>query len=157
MYMTNETDRRSSGVIDPTRASVSMRIVRKVLEHSLFPVAILCTAVLAWGQVPSRDTVTATGTRLHLLLTDKLEAQVRTQAAAPCTAPCNLIYTTGPVMRNPTNYLIFCAPPNLYNRATFPAGYQAGNEKYFQNLGGTPFYNIVTLSSSSHVLGVSAR
>jgi hypothetical protein len=44
-------------------------------------------------------------------------------------------------MRNPTNYLIFWQPPG---RAAFPAGYQAGIEKYFQNVAGTPFYNIVT-------------
>jgi uncharacterized repeat protein (TIGR01451 family) len=53
----------------------------------------------------------------------------------------NLSYGSGPVMRNPTNYLIFWQPPG---RAAFPAGYQAGIQKFFQDVGGTPFYNIVT-------------
>jgi hypothetical protein len=49
-------------------------------------------------------------------------------------------------MRNPTNYLIFWQPPG---RAAFPAGYQAGIEQFFQNVGGTPFYNIVTQYNDS--------
>ena len=53
----------------------------------------------------------------------------------------NLSYGSGPVMRNPTNYLIFWQPPG---RASFPAGYQSGIQKFFQDVGGTPFYNIVT-------------
>jgi hypothetical protein len=46
-------------------------------------------------------------------------------------------------MRNPTNYLIFWQPTGGVASA-FPAGYQAGIEKYFENIGGTPYYNIVT-------------
>lgn len=53
-----------------------------------------------------------------------------------------MVYGTGPVMRNPTNYLIFWQPAGA--PTTFPAGYQLGIEKYFQNIGGTPYYNIVT-------------
>ena len=53
----------------------------------------------------------------------------------------NLVQGSGPVMRNPTNYLIFWQPPG---RAAFPAGYQTGIETFFKRVGGTPFYNIVT-------------
>ena len=59
---------------------------------------------------------------------------------APTNAP--ILYNGGPVMRNPTNYLIFWQPPN--NPNTFPAGFQAGVENYFKNIAGTPFYDIVT-------------
>jgi len=51
-------------------------------------------------------------------------------------------------MRNPTNYLIFWQPAGGFAPA-FPAGYQAGLERYFENVGGTPFYNIVTQYNDS--------
>jgi hypothetical protein len=70
----------------------------------------------------------------------------RSTGSAPLFTPfsvtnTNMVQGSGPVMRNPTNYLIFWQPPGT---AAFPAGYQTGIEKYFQSVGGTPFYNIVT-------------
>ena len=70
----------------------------------------------------------------------------------------NLIYGTGPVMRNPTNYFIFWQPApqagGSFTAPAFPAGYQAGVEKFFQNVGGTPFYNIVTQYNDSTAVPV---
>lgn len=53
----------------------------------------------------------------------------------------NLVYHTGPVMRSPVNYAIFWQPPGS---TAFPAGYEAGIQSFFQDVGGTPYYNIVT-------------
>ena len=77
---------------------------------------------------------------VHILFTKEMEQKYRAQLKTPLIVQ-NLQYNGGPVMRNPTNFLIFWQPPG---RAAFPAGYQAGMERYFQNLGGTPLYNIVT-------------
>lgn len=53
----------------------------------------------------------------------------------------NLVYHGGPVMRSPVNYAIFWQPPGS---TPFPSGYEAGIQRFFQDVGGTPFYNIVT-------------
>ena len=87
---------------------------------------ILCTAAVAWGQQsnsasqgPDRDTVAPKGNRIHHLLSAPAEAQRRAQEAPVGFAATgtNLVYGgSGPVMRNPTNYLIFWQPPS---RAAF--------------------------------------
>jgi hypothetical protein len=54
----------------------------------------------------------------------------------------NLVYhSPGQVMRAPVNYTIFWQPPGS---TAFPAGYEAGIQSFFQDVGGTPYYNIVT-------------
>lgn len=58
------------------------------------------------------------------------------------------------MMRNPTNYLIFWDPQSSLGPANnvsagFPAGFQTAMEQLFQNLSGTPFYNIVTQYNDS--------
>lgn len=53
----------------------------------------------------------------------------------------NLVYHGGPVMRSPVTYAIFWQPPGS---TPFPYGYEAGIQRFFQDVGGTPFYNIVT-------------
>lgn len=132
------------------KSSSQMRA--KAFRTALFAMATLGTAVLAWGQSPpsaayEHEVVTPTGQRAHILFSAPVEQDYRAQEAAAAKAggfavtATNLVYGGGPVMRNPTNYLIFWQPPG---RAAFPAGYQAGIEKFFQNVGGTPFYNIVT-------------
>ncbi len=60
-------------------------------------------------------------------------------------------------MRNPTNYLIFWqpAPPaGGTARSPFPASYQSAVEKFFQDLSGTPLYNIVTQYNDSSAVPV---
>jgi hypothetical protein len=101
------------------------------------------------GKHLSREVRTDKGNTAHILFTPEMEKQFRAEQAQKAADGAigfavtanNLVYNGGPVMRNPTNYLIFWQPPG---RAAFPAGYQAAIEKYFQNVGGTPFYNIVT-------------
>ena len=133
--------------------------------------AVICgTAAVVWGQpgnsgqAPDRETVGAHGNRIHHFLSVPADALYRAEhgngkgsAGFNCSSPCSttlpLIYGTGPVMRNPTNYLIFWQPgpqpTGTFTAPAFPAGYQAGIEKFFQNVGGTPFYNIVTQYNDS--------
>jgi hypothetical protein len=138
--------------------SLARGLRRRALTQSiLFAAAIVCAFAFggaAWSQENkplSRNVVSATDPnhKAHVFFSVEAEkafrAQVLGSKAPPIGAgptPGNLVYNGGPVMRNPTNYLIFWQPPN--NTNTFPAGYQAGIEKYFTNLGVTPFYNIVT-------------
>ena len=101
------------------------------------------------GEHLGREVTTDKGNKAHILFTPEFEKKFRAEQAekaangaiAFAVTGTNLVYNGGPVMRSPTNYLIFWQPPG---RAAFPAGYQAAIEKYFQNVGGTPFYNIVT-------------
>ncbi|MCU1336557.1 MAG: hypothetical protein JWO19_2138 [Bryobacterales bacterium] len=113
---------------------------------------ILCAAAVGWGQQSNssskglgHETLSPKGNKIHYLFSGPAEAQHRAEQAAVgfAVTGTNLAYSSshGPVMRNPTNYLIFWQPPG---RLAFPAGYQAGVEKFFQNVGGTPYYNIVT-------------
>ena len=89
------------------------------------------------------------GHKAHIFLSVPAEKQFRAAhpvkgspaAGVGFNGTTNMLYNGGPVMRNPTNYLIFWQPPG---RAAFPAGYQLGIEKFFQNVGGTPFYNIAS-------------
>src|SRR5262249_16782695 len=120
---------------------------------------LLCAA--AWGQnsnpgragtAPGRDTTGAKGNRIHHFYSLPAQKKFRADqdakglacgATPPGCTTTNLQYNGGPVMRNPVNYLIFWQPAGGFAPA-FPAGYQAGIEKYFQSIGGTPYYNIVT-------------
>ena len=128
---------------------------RRVTPSIVFAVTIVCAIALgrpAWSQDQplSRSIVSDTNPqhKAHISFTVKAEQAYRAQVqenqapglAGPTNAP--ILYNGGPVMRNPSNYLIFWQPPN--NPNTFPAGFQAGVENYFKNVGGTPFYNIVT-------------
>jgi hypothetical protein len=82
-----------------------------------------------------------------------IEAQCSNTKAGDCTGLA-MVYNGGPVMRNPTNYLIFWVPQSSLGAANnvsagFPAGFTAGIENFFNNLSGTPFYNIVTQYNDS--------
>jgi hypothetical protein len=135
---------------------------REFTRSILFAAAILCAFASgrpAWSQdqkVLSRIAVSATDPnhKAHLFLSVPVEKALRAQVlgikaqkfgAGP--TPGDLIYNGGPVMRDPTVYLIFWQPPN--NPSTYPAGFQAGIEPFFQNLTATPFYNIVTQYNDS--------
>jgi hypothetical protein len=108
------------------------------------------------GKGPDREIYGPKGNKIHHFLSVPADKVYRSQHAngnaakglacgssPPGCTTTPLIYGGGPVMRNPTNYLIFWRPAGGYAPA-FPAGYQAGIEKFFQNIGGTPYYNIVT-------------
>ena len=145
--------------LDNTEGAINMKTITATA-------VILCTAAVAWGQQsnsasqgPDRDTVGPKGNRIHLLLSAPAEAERRGNAPTGfAVTATNLIYGTGPVMRNPTNYLIFWQPApqagGSFTAPPFPAGYQAGVEKFFQNVGGTPFYNIVTQYNDSTAVPV---
>jgi hypothetical protein len=72
-----------------------------------------------------------------------------------CPTGNALIYHGGPVMRSPTNYVIMWQSPFFSeNGDVFPDSlYQTGIELFFQSLGGTPFYNIVTQYGDSPTSG----
>lgn len=133
-------------------------IARLSLAASL-AAAAFCLSNFSWAQDANASSKTVShevsdgkGHKVHIHFSVGAEKKFRAERAnlnannGACPAPCNLIYNTGPVMRNPTNYLIFWQPPN---RAAFPAGYQAAIEKFFQDESATPFYNIVTQYSDS--------
>lgn len=73
--------------------------------------------------------------------TNRLRTAEATGVSPFAATATNLNYHGGSVMRSPVNYTIFWQPPGS---TAFPAGYEAGIEQFFQDVGGTPFYNIVT-------------
>jgi hypothetical protein len=101
------------------------------------------------GQPPAghdHDFVTSSGNKIHVHFSapeDKTHRAAEAASGGGAAGSDLLIYSGGSVMRNPVNYLIFWQPTGGY-ATSFPPGYVAGIEKFFQNVGGTPFYNIVT-------------
>lgn len=65
---------------------------------------------------------------------------------AICRSACPLVtYHQGPVMHTFTAYLIFWLPrPYIYDGTGSPATFESLMAQYFQDVGGTPFYNVVT-------------
>jgi hypothetical protein len=62
---------------------------------------------------------------------------------ADSTSP--LVQGSGPVLVDPTNYVIFWEPTSGANTdTTFNAGYQSTIERFFQDVSGTPYLNITT-------------
>ncbi|HKF46989.1 MAG TPA: HYR domain-containing protein [Terracidiphilus sp.] len=136
------------------------------MKATIATVVLLCCCAFASGQQlnskgkgPDREIVGPKGNRIHHFLSAPAEKVYRAQHAmngrADLEPACGssppgcttgpLAYGGGPVMRNPTNYLIFWRPASSPQYASaFPAGYQAGVENFFENIGGTPYYNIVT-------------
>ena len=132
------------------------------MRYTIAAAVLLYATALASAQASKpnntghdREIIGPKGNRIHHFLSPAAEARFR--AAHPAEAASGfacgatppgctsgpLAYNGGPVMRNPTNYLIFWQPGGGVGTA-FPAGYQAGIEKFFENVGGTPFYDIVT-------------
>jgi hypothetical protein len=94
----------------------------------------------------SRRVVSPTGDPAQLFLSRPAQAQLSASGTAgqdsiPANTTTDLLYHGGPVMRNPVNYLIFWDPAG---GTTFPAGFQAGMQRFFEDIGATPFYNINT-------------
>lgn len=137
------------------------------MKKTIHVMVLLSSALGLMGQ-QSKSTPTGlsrvitgpNGNRIHQFLSPSAERKFRnehaTDGAAGFACAANppgctttpMVYGTGPVMRNPTNYLIFWQPAGGYAPA-FPAGYQLGIEKFFQSVGGTPFYNIITQYNDS--------
>ena len=66
------------------------------------------------------------------------------RAAAP-SGPADLTYHGGPVMTSFSAYLIFWRPPGVhYSSSVSDANYEQLVTRYFQDVGGSPFYDIVT-------------
>jgi hypothetical protein len=153
-----------------TRASVAGRSSQFLL---MFVIVAFCYTPAAHGGPPpatgntgslggllgGHNVVTDTGEKAHLFLSTEAQKQAEAALATSALAcvPGDLLYNGGPVMRNPTNYLIFWvpqAPPGGRARSAFPAGYQTAVELFFQDLSATPFYNIVTEYNDTSFLPV---
>jgi len=95
---------------------------------------------------PSHRVVKPDGRAAHLTFDKKTEALARKakqetgRSGIGFSGTNPLTYHGGSVMRDPVNYLIFWQPTGQ----SFPAGYQTGIRRYFQDIGGTPYYNEVT-------------
>jgi hypothetical protein len=85
------------------------------------------------------------GATAHILPTKTALAASRGLPASVPSLPANsttpLLYHGGPVMRAPVNYAIFWQPAGT---TAFPPAYISGIQRYFENIGGTPFYEILT-------------
>src|SRR5579862_3505585 len=89
-------------------------------ETHLLKIGVSLMAFLAWSGVVRAQT--------HLVLSDSSQLNpIHISFPVPTGGQAiqnvtntNAVYGSGPVMRNPTNYLVFWQPPG---RAAFPAGY----------------------------------
>lgn len=81
------------------------------------------------------------------------QANISSNSLAPDGACCgNLVYHGGPVMHNPTNYVIFWLPPGYHYdnstidpNATSPSdnGYESLINYFFSKVGNTSYYNLL--------------
>src|SRR5436190_19256732 len=88
----------------------------------------------------------------HLMLTPSGSSALARQYPKHFAGPgmdgtTNMDYHGGSVMRNVTTYVIFWDPTTLpagYTGATYDSNYRALVERYFNDNGGTPYFNILT-------------
>ncbi|HEX6123060.1 MAG TPA: hypothetical protein VFY89_07865, partial [Ktedonobacterales bacterium] len=109
-----------------------------------FSVASVAFAAPGHGKhEPPTRVQDAHGRTAHILPTPNAYAHVRGRAGKDGIAAdssTNMSYHGGPVMRSPVNYLIFWQPTGT----TFGTNFMTLNQRFFQTVGGTPFYNIIT-------------
>jgi hypothetical protein len=115
-------------------ASAGSAAPRPKTPHSVAP--LITTNLYRHGKLAGHMALT-----LQESATNQARLAAKSGVSPFAATNTNLVYHTGPVMRSPVNYAIFWQPPGT---TAFPAGYEAGIQRYFQDVGGTPFYNIVT-------------
>src|SRR5881227_784851 len=93
--------------------------------------------------------------RAHVLLTPKASRIFASHyprhysvgSKQPLDATTNMTYHGGSVMRNVTAYAIFWSPTTLpasYPGAPFDSNYRSIVDRYFNDIGTTPYFNILT-------------
>jgi hypothetical protein len=95
------------------------------------------------GPAPFRlnlDVTSHRGTHAHLMPTYRAFKHAVRDGTFDSTSP--LQQGSGPIMHEPTNYLIFWQPSG--SNTVFPAGYEAAIQQFFQDVSGTPFLQIET-------------
>lgn len=125
--------------------------------------AIIGAAVLAFGGLPATH-VSAAPSQTHQPKGPHVlyKKGAHGQKNAPQTGPAfdgttDMAYHGGPVMRNVTNYLVFWNPttqPAGYPGAMFDPNYRSITDRYFNDIGGTPYFNILTQYGDSSGLPV---
>jgi hypothetical protein len=103
-------------------------------------VAIVLILIIAW--IPGRSVVTHAATPLRTVTLSLSAAQGSRPAAA---APPYLTYHGGEVMPTSTTYAIFWLPAGRHFQPDGnDAQFEAGVEHFFQDIGGTHYYNLLT-------------
>jgi hypothetical protein len=90
------------------------------------------------------DVRNGAGHRAHIMATPAAYRAARKQArldGVPSDSTTPLLQGSGPIMQDPTYYLIFWQPDA---NTKFDANYQTKIEQYFKDVGGTPFLNVET-------------
>jgi HYDIN/CFA65/VesB family protein len=111
---------------------------------------LVSPASAATGRTPTSSPlkldVRGNGHSVHIMPTPAAYAHARRQAFQDGTvfdSTSPLVKGSGPIMKDPTNYLIFWQPSG--SNTTFGAGYEAAIQRYFHDVQGpTPFLNIIT-------------
>lgn len=78
------------------------------------------------------------GNLAHIMPTYRAYKRAVNDGTFDSTSP--LVQGSGPIMQEPTNYLIFWQPTGT----DFPAGYEAAIQRFFQDVSGTPYLKIET-------------
>lgn len=135
--------RRSCQEDRPRRCAHSLRVSGTLLVLIVMALAGSAASAAAHPVVsqatPFRlhlDVKSAHGNRAHLMPTYRAFRHAAADGTFDSTSP--LVQGSGPIMEEPTNYLIFWQPPGTH----FPSGYQAAIEQFFKDVGGTPFLQI---------------
>ncbi len=135
------------------RAHDLSRPIRPGTRRGWSALVLTAVAALAFAGLPA---VAATATPAtthgpkapHLLFKKGSHGQKNAPQSGPAfDGTTDMTYHGGPVMRNVTNYLIFWNPttqPTGYPGAMFDANYRSIIDRYFGDIGSTPYFNILT-------------
>ena len=90
---------------------------------------------------PGLDVRSPQGNVTHVLRTPAYVKHARSDnAGGVFNSTTPLVQGSGPIMKDPTNYLIFWKPAGT----TFATGYEQEIQRFFQDVSGSPFLNIET-------------
>lgn len=99
----------------------------------------------AFGQMPISQYLCTAGDDPTAFIVSPAPGATSSVAFKMCTNSCpDVHYAQGDVMHTMTVYLLFWLPHGRMYSAMTPSSYETIIQRYFQSIGGSPFYNIVT-------------
>jgi hypothetical protein len=139
--------RRSFQEDRPRKSARSLRLSASLLVLIVValagPAATAVAHTVASQAPPFRlhlDVRSAEGAPAHVMPTYRAFEHAAADGGFDSTSP--LVQGSGPIMEEPTNYLIFWQPTG--SNTVFPSGYEAAIQQFFQDVSGTPYLQIET-------------
>jgi hypothetical protein len=134
----------------PSRAPVRLAV-------AIASATLLMLAALPAAQAQSDHDNHGQPAQPHVMKPKKDKAGTPADSGPAFDSTTDMAYHGGPVMRDVTNYAIFwnpSSPPAGYTGAMFDSNYREVIDRYFDDISGTPYLNILTQYGDSSGLPV---